>query len=385
MWERGDIRKAAKSKEVRQQVSDYEDTQMVRAIADYAEERGRVQYSPREIGKISAEEFTAADGIASLQYCYELYRTRNTSENGRYVPLLGHLPARFLQSVDVNDYPVIMQVKKAVQAVAPESFKINDSHGHNIAPTDIVNMLSMLDENTYVAVNADNRYGLVDEMDDGRALILLADIEENKPASMVYGFGNGRYNVVVTAYARNSYDDAVSYLERKGYFEIQKKDVESSESSGERPLSYAIASEDSIAQNGEMRNSNTQKSLRTPVTDSPAFREWFAGSKVVNEDGSPKLMYHGTNANDNFTVFDTYGSNFGLYGIGSYFTDDRSVAEGYTKKGRGKRRTGQKDHAAVQAAEEMRRHVITPCNRWITRRCFYLPLLGTKPSKICRS
>lgn len=80
----------------------------------------------------------------------------------------------------------------------------------------------------------------------------------------------------------------------------------------------------------------TQYSLRSPVTDTPAFREWFAGSKVVNEDGSPKLMYHGTNANDNFTVFDTYGSNFGLYGIGSYFTDDRSVAEGYTKKGRGK-------------------------------------------------
>ena len=47
MWERGDIRKAAKSKEVRQQVSDYEDTQMVRAIADYADDGGRVQHSPR--------------------------------------------------------------------------------------------------------------------------------------------------------------------------------------------------------------------------------------------------------------------------------------------------------------------------------------------------
>lgn len=57
-------------------------------------------------------------------------------------------------------------------------------------------------------------------------------------------------------------------------------------------------------------------------------------SKVVNEDGSPKVMFHGT-SNGGFNTFNTYGSNFGLFGIGSYFTDDSSVAEEYTHKGKG--------------------------------------------------
>ena len=57
-------------------------------------------------------------------------------------------------------------------------------------------------------------------------------------------------------------------------------------------------------------------------------------SKVVNEDGSPKVMFHGT-SKGGFNSFNTYGSNFGLFGIGSYFTDDSSVAEEYTRKGKG--------------------------------------------------
>ena len=38
-------------------------------------------------------------------------------------------------------------------------------------------------------------------------------------------------------------------------------------------------------------------------TDTPEFKRWFGNSKVVNEDSSPMVMYHGT-AEDLFTVFD---------------------------------------------------------------------------------
>lgn len=37
-------------------------------------------------------------------------------------------------------------------------------------------------------------------------------------------------------------------------------------------------------------------------TDTPQFKRWFKGSKVVNDDGSPKVVYHGS-PND-FSVFD---------------------------------------------------------------------------------
>ena len=45
-------------------------------------------------------------------------------------------------------------------------------------------------------------------------------------------------------------------------------------------------------------------------------------------------MYHGTSKGGH-TVFDTYGSNYGLFGTGSYFTDNKDVAQSYTKKGKG--------------------------------------------------
>lgn len=57
-------------------------------------------------------------------------------------------------------------------------------------------------------------------------------------------------------------------------------------------------------------------------------------SKVVNIDGVPKEMYHGT-SNSGFTIFNTYGGNFGLFGKGSYFTDNPEVADSYTRKGKG--------------------------------------------------
>lgn len=71
---------------------------------------------------------------------------------------------------------------------------------------------------------------------------------------------------------------------------------------------------------------------KVPQTDTPAFKKWFGDSKVVDAQGNPKVMYHGT-AKD-FSAFD---SNF-LYseegasqtGSGFYFTDDPASASGYS-------------------------------------------------------
>jgi hypothetical protein len=63
--------------------------------------------------------------------------------------------------------------------------------------------------------------------------------------------------------------------------------------------------------------------------------EYFKDSVVRDENGNLKVMYHGT-SKGGFTVFDTYGSNYGLFGTGSYFTDSQTVAESYTTKGKGK-------------------------------------------------
>ncbi len=76
------------------------------------------------------------------------------------------------------------------------------------------------------------------------------------------------------------------------------------------------------------------------VTQTKQFKEWFGdwekhpknASKVVNEDGTPKIVYHGT-PNGGFTVFDKEKIGSSTLDIvsdlGFYFTNDPYVAHGY--------------------------------------------------------
>jgi len=64
-------------------------------------------------------------------------------------------------------------------------------------------------------------------------------------------------------------------------------------------------------------------------------QEYFKDSVVRDENGNLKPMYHGTSKGGH-TVFDPYGaSNYGLFGVGTYFTDDVNVAKSYMNKGKG--------------------------------------------------
>ncbi|MFP3344954.1 hypothetical protein R0J87_20980, partial [Halomonas sp. SIMBA_159] len=38
-------------------------------------------------------------------------------------------------------------------------------------------------------------------------------------------------------------------------------------------------------------------------TQSPEFKAWFGNSTVINADGTPKLVFHGTRSRDNFNTF----------------------------------------------------------------------------------
>jgi hypothetical protein len=87
-----------------------------------------------------------------------------------------------------------------------------------------------------------------------------------------------------------------------------------------------------------------------------AFKRWFGNSKVVNKNGEPLVVYHGTNKTQNgdaFTQFDTYGANYGLFGLGSYFTDNSDVASSYTKKGAGKELTVYPVYLSIQNPIDM--------------------------------
>ena len=68
-------------------------------------------------------------------------------------------------------------------------------------------------------------------------------------------------------------------------------------------------------------------------TEAKAFKEWFGDSKVVDADGKPLVVYHGTD--QDFSTFDagkagTNTGNYGWYGRGFSFSTNPDIASGYT-------------------------------------------------------
>lgn len=76
-----------------------------------------------------------------------------------------------------------------------------------------------------------------------------------------------------------------------------------------------------IFDDGDVTITMTQ-SLGPPQTETAAFKRWFGDSKVVDKDGMPLVVYHGTDAR--FTAFKP--STAPGWGRGIYMTDSREHA-----------------------------------------------------------
>jgi len=69
------------------------------------------------------------------------------------------------------------------------------------------------------------------------------------------------------------------------------------------------------------KNPNIRYSIKSP--DTPAFKRWFGDSKVVDKDGKPLVMYHGTSKDKDFTSF-----NVGMRG--AWFSSSTEEASMYS-------------------------------------------------------
>lgn len=73
---------------------------------------------------------------------------------------------------------------------------------------------------------------------------------------------------------------------------------------------------------------------KVPQTDTPEFKRWFGNSKVVDKDGKPLVVYHGTDKK--FTEFskEKIGSNTGWDNsrLGFFFIADRGLASNFAKE-----------------------------------------------------
>ena len=105
------------------------------------------------------------------------------------------------------------------------------------------------------------------------------------------------------------------------------------------PINTPEANSSTVSNNSIRKSSRNVNSISENQTETENFKKWFGdwqddpakASKVVNEDGTPKVMYHGTNAE--FTVFDrAHGKkkvHLNVFGDGNYFTALREGASRY--------------------------------------------------------
>ena len=83
-------------------------------------------------------------------------------------------------------------------------------------------------------------------------------------------------------------------------------------------------------------------------TETLQLKKWFGDSKVVNENGNPLVVYHGTLAKD-LTIFskDFIGSRYSYDDRGFFFIDKKSIAESYATSDFDSSRKGQVIEAYV--------------------------------------
>lgn len=63
-------------------------------------------------------------------------------------------------------------------------------------------------------------------------------------------------------------------------------------------------------------------------TQTDSFKKWFGDSKIVDEDGNPMVVYHGSPLS-----FDKFKEGSGIYGSGIYFSKDKKTAQSYSDNG----------------------------------------------------
>lgn len=93
----------------------------------------------------------------------------------------------------------------------------------------------------------------------------------------------------------------------------------------------------SVQERREGRDRESIAAAREPrdITQTEAFKQWFGDSKVVDEDGKPLVVYHGTG--EDFDTFDPdrAGSNIdsGWLGKGIYASDNQETGSSYASLG----------------------------------------------------
>lgn len=310
----------------------------------------------------SVEEISDARTLTDEQALSYLNQAKSGELRGHtYIPVRKDTPQVIIDSLkqvgeNVDNLSLVMQVRKAQQSMSTKDKRGNSQktgnniRSHSLIPEQILEIVNGLDNPSLMVYQTEryDKYGkqlpnnvavFVDYNDgqnEGTAVVEFDSEIDNEYIGNEYGETN--YHTVVTVFEpdtiRNGeeYDYAQELLENPNNIELEiiRRQPTESATREKHPNTFSKlpSSKGILPQNSEKSSGKTDYSLSTEQ------EAYFKDSKVRDENGNLKVMYHGT-SKGGFTSFDTYGSNYGLMGTGSYFTDNKSVAESYTNKGKG--------------------------------------------------
>lgn len=309
----------------------------------------------------SVEELLDARNITNEQAIHYLKQAKKGELKwNTYVPIRKDTPQVIIDTLEnagivIENRSLVMQVDKAQQSMRLKDKK--GKRGHSLSAEEIVEIVNNLD-NPNIMILETNRHNK-----DGKPLpdsvAVFVDYNENVQEGLAViefesfidhefigeDFGESNYHTVITVFEPDTERDGIPYdyvdelLSNPYNYELEierKHPIKSAFGKKHPSTTDELLSDDILPQNSEKSSEKKQYSLSDSEGRSLTSEqvEFFKDSKVRDENGSIKVMYHGT-SKGGYTVFDTYGSNYGLFGTGSYFTDNKSVAESYTNKGKG--------------------------------------------------
>ena len=305
---------------------------------------GEVKYSAKSIEERRKE--TQAEVTA--QYQQKVHDILNGTSQGNDALLVGYTPEIY-HNLGMPDLPFVVgsghvysMAKTAAEAAAEGR---SGANYHGLGESVVADIMEFVKEPIMV-ISAKDVNKTTTPMRSTHSVVALIDVGTAKNSLVIpvaitaERTVNGvrmDVNAISSAYEKNTtslVNEAIAQFNigENSVFYV-KKEAENLLGAG---VQFPKRLKDAASSDGIVRKFDSKVNMSVQnLTQSQQFKRWFGdwqnhpdnASKVVNADGTPKIMYHGTSEqNGNFTVFDESkavkrgGLGFKALGKGNYFT-----------------------------------------------------------------
>ena len=311
----------------------------------------------------TVEKLADARSLTTEQAVEYMYQAKaGALRRDTYIPVRKDTPQVLIDTLEqvnerIENLSMVMGVEKAQGAMGVENpgartKKYGDNvRKHGLSPEEVVEIINNLDNPTTVIYET-NRYNkkgkrlpnsvavFVEYKTNGNEGMAAVEFENPRSEDAIgTEFGETNYHTVITVFEpdteRNGmpFDYVEELLSDPNNYELEIKRRQADESatgekhpntSNELPSSAVkVAQEEPVVKGKFSLSDSSGRQLSSEQA------EYFKDSKVRDENGSLKVMYHGT-PNGDFTVFKD----------GTYFTDNKEYADRYQNPGASSISTG---------------------------------------------